>query len=326
MSIHQLLERLEKLKVLVIGDLALDHYIWGETTRLAPEAPVALVDVERDSYMAGMAAIPALNLAAWGVEVELCGVVGRDDMGKRLVDILRDHSIGYDTRFVSKHAATIIKTRVMTGSQQVCRFDREDEPEMYAQEWRRRFMLALEKTDEADAVILSDYSKGIIDEEFIRILRKGCRKSGTFIALDPKPRRRLKFTDLDLMTPNRYESLELAEMEFNRFQSFPAGEVCARIWARYRPGLLVITLGAEGMLISRGGKVLKQIPSFARDVFDVSGAGDTSIAGLTAAMAVGTSSDEAVQFANTAAGVVVGKLGVATASPGEILEFHDSHR
>ena len=323
---RQLLERLAKLRVLVIGDLALDHYIWGETTRLAPEAPVALVDVERDSYTAGMAAIPALNLAAWGIEVELCGVVGKDDMGQRLVDILGERSIGYDTRFVSDHAATIVKTRVMAGSQLVSRFDREDEPEAYAQEWRSRFSLALEKTSETDAVILSDYSKGVIDEEFIEVLRKDCRKSGAFIALDPKPRRRLEFAGLDLMTPNRHESLELAGMEFDRFQSFPAAEVCSRIWDRYRPGLLVITLGAEGMLISRGGEVRKRIPSFARDVFDVSGAGDTSIAGLTAAMAAGALVDEAVHFANTAAGVVVGKLGVATASPGEILDFHDSHR
>ena len=322
---EELLEKIAKLKVVVIGDIALDHYIWGEATRVAPEAPVPLVDVERDSHAAGMAAIPALNLAAWHIKVELCGVVGKDESGNKLVDILEKSAIDYDPAFISDHAPTIVKSRIMAGNQHVCRFDREDEPETYAEEWRKRFSLVREKTSRVDAVILSDYSKGVIDEEFIEVLRKESRKSGTFIALDPKPRRRLKFRDLDLMTPNRYESLQLAELEIDRFQSFPAEEVCARIWDRYRPKLLVITLGSGGMLTSRDGKVLAQIPSFARDVFDVSGAGDTSIAGLTAAMAAGASVKEAVDFANTASGVVVGKLGYSTASPEEILEFHASH-
>ena len=322
---EELLERIAKLKILVIGDLALDHYIWGLSTRLAPDAPVPVVDVERDSYSAGMAAIPALNLAAWRIQVELCGIVGEDDAGQKLVEIFGKNSIGYGDSFITDGAPTIVKTRLMAGNQMVCRIDREDEPDSYAAEWRKRFSLVNEKMESVNAVILSDYSKGVIDDGFIDILKETSRKSGALIALDPKPRRRLKFQGLDLMTPNRFESLQLADLEFDRFQIFPAEEVCARIWKRYAPKLLVITLGGEGMLISREGRVIKEIPSFAQDVYDVSGAGDTSIAGLTAALAAGASDEEAVDFANTAAGVVVGKLGVATASPEEILEFHASH-
>jgi D-beta-D-heptose 7-phosphate kinase/D-beta-D-heptose 1-phosphate adenosyltransferase len=150
--------------------------------------------------------------------------------------------------------------------------------------------------------------------------------AGKFIALDPKPKRKLAFHGLDLITPNRQESLELAGLNLPPHSPFPAAEVCARIHERYATKHLVITLGADGMLLSGGGRIIKQIPTAAREVFDVSGAGDTSLAALVLALSAGAKLEDAAHFANAAAGVVVAKLGTATVSPDELKAYvaHES--
>ncbi|MBI2511265.1 MAG: D-glycero-beta-D-manno-heptose-7-phosphate kinase [Opitutae bacterium] len=313
-----LLKKISKLHVLVIGDVMLDHYVWGDASRISPEAPVPVVDIDRDTYSAGGAANVALNIASLGAKATLAGFFGRDDAGKRLEGILKSKNIA--TISTPGSGSTILKTRVLVRRQQLCRLDRESPQHHYAVDSGKieaTFEKAIRK---ADAVILSDYAKGLLTDELVAKVSAIAREHGKLIAIDPKPRRKLRFRQPDLITPNRKEAIQLAGIEVEPHQPFPAAEVCARIYEQYQPKHLVITLSEDGMLLSHNGKAGRVIPTAAREVFDVSGAGDTSIAALTLGLAAGSVLEEAAQFANAAAGVVVGKLGTATVTPAEVLQ------
>jgi D-beta-D-heptose 7-phosphate kinase/D-beta-D-heptose 1-phosphate adenosyltransferase len=305
--------------VLVVGDVMLDHYIWGDATRISPEAPVPVVQVERETYTAGGAANVALNVRALGAGAMLFGRMGDDDNGRRLAGLLRDHGVEVAAGCVVAGVPTIVKTRVVCRNQQLCRLDREADPAALAMGPALIQERIAPLLHNVDAVVLSDYAKGVLTTESIAAIQ-GLSPRPKLIALDPKPRRTVAYSGLDVMTPNRSEALQLAGIEEDGHK-FPAMEVCTRIHERYRPKQLVVTLGGEGMLLSEGGKVLEHIPTVAREVFDVSGAGDTVIAALTMALAAGLTLSQAARFANTAAGVVVGKLGTATATPEELLAY-----
>ncbi len=318
----QLLDALARLRILVVGDLMLDHYIWGDASRISPEAPVPVVKVERDAYTAGGAANVALNLRALGVEVDLMGAYGDDANGRALAGVLGQQGISLDGAVAAADSPTIIKTRVMCRNQQLCRLDREAPAAAYhlPAAWLQESLP--QRVAAADAVILSDYAKGVVTSELIAEVQCCAAASGKLVALDPKPRRELTFKGLGLVTPNRNEALQLAQLQGEERQGgFDAAEVCRRLHERYATELLVVTLGADGMLISREGQVIEHVPTAARAVFDVSGAGDTVTALLTAALAAGATAAQAVQLANVAAGVVVGKVGTATATPVEILAY-----
>jgi rfaE bifunctional protein kinase chain/domain len=319
-----LLKKIAKLHVLVIGDVMLDHYLWGDAQRISPEAPVPVIEVDHDTYSAGGAANVALNIASLGARASVAGFFGRDDAGKRLSGILT--RTGITTIPTPGTGATIVKTRVVVRRQQMCRLDRESPMHQYAIEPGRIAPLFDQPIRKADAVIFSDYAKGVVTDQLITGVTALARKHRKFVALDPKPRRRLSFRELDLITPNRKEALELAGLEPDAHGPFPSAEVCARIHQQYRPGHLVITLGEDGMLLSQGGKAGRIIPTAAREVFDVSGAGDTAIAALTLALCAGAGLEEAAQFANAAAGVVVGKFGTATVTPAELLAHVQEER
>ena len=319
---NELLEQITRLRILVIGDLMLDHYIWGDASRLSPEAPVPIVKVERDSYTAGGAANVAANLRALGAQAEVLGTLGSDDYGDQLQEILRLRGVAFDAEAgLSGQIATVVKTRVMCRNQQLCRLDREGSPAAYALSQKACAGMG-GKIARADAVILSDYAKGVVTSEVIRHIQTLLRP-GQVLALDPKPRAGLVFSGVSLMTPNKAEAIQLAGLQGLEAQGFPKERVAERIHERHAPQHLVITLGGEGMLLCSGGKPGRHIPTAAREVFDVSGAGDTVIATLTAALAAGADIDRAAALANLAAGVVVGKLGTAVAEPAEILAYAD---
>ena len=319
-----LLRKISGLRLLVVGDVMLDHYIWGDATRISPEAPVPVVDIARDSWTAGGAANVALNIASLGARCTLAGYIGKDESGAKLHRILEENNI----RAVSTPGTgpTIVKTRVLVQHQQLCRLDRESAPAAYRLDARQAGKLLAREIAGCDAVILSDYAKGILDDELVSLVTTLARNAGKFVALDPKPRRKLAFRDLDLITPNKRESLQLAGIEPPPHAPFPGAAVCARLHELYATKNLVITLGEDGMLLSSGGKILNQIPTAAREVFDVSGAGDTSLAALALALAAGAGLETAAHFANAAAGVVVGKLGTATVTPAELRAYvaHES--
>lgn len=314
-----LLKKIARLRILVVGDVMLDHYIWGDATRISPEAPVPVVDIARDSWTAGGAANVALNIASLGAKCAVAGFIGRDEAGEKLTAILHEKEI--TTLATPGDGPTIVKTRVLVQHQQLCRLDREAPPTAYAFPATAADALLAKEIAACNAVIMSDYAKGILSDALVARVTKLARAAGKLVALDPKPKRRLAFHGLDLITPNKRESLQLAGIEPAPHTRFPAAEVCARLHELYGTRHLVITLGEDGMLLSSDGKILKTIPTAAREVFDVSGAGDTSLAGLVLALAAGASLETAALFANAAAGVVVGKLGTATVTPKELLAY-----
>jgi D-beta-D-heptose 7-phosphate kinase/D-beta-D-heptose 1-phosphate adenosyltransferase len=314
-----LLEKISRLRILVIGDLMLDHYVWGDATRISPEAPVPVVDIQRDSYTAGGAGNVALNIASLGAKCTVAGFIGGDEPGTQLAQILHRGKI--TTLRTPGTGATIVKTRVLVQHQQLCRLDRESHPSAYGIDAGKVDKIFSAAIKAADAVILSDYAKGIFNDALIARLTFLARAAGKFVALDPKPKRPLNFAGLDLITPNKRESLLLAGLTPAPHAPFPAAEVCAKLHQLYATKNLVITLGEDGMLLSSGGRILKIIPTAAREVFDVSGAGDTSLAGLVLALSAGTDLETAAHFANAAAGVVVGKIGTATVTPQELIAY-----
>ncbi len=322
-SIHMqdLLKKIRGLKILVIGDIMLDHYIWGDASRISPEAPVPVVAVERHTYTAGGAANVALNLVSLGCSAELCGLYGLDEAGMRLSAFLNEHGIKLDEQFAQATIPTITKSRVVVRQQQLCRLDQETSPKNY--NLPDNLITILEKKiADSHALIFSDYAKGTLTPELVARLTAVAKKHNCFVALDPKPRRSMHFRDIDLITPNLKESLELADIKLETDEEFPQEEVFQKIKDRYNPRYLAITMGPKGMLLCENGTISLAIPTYARDVYDVSGAGDTVIAALTAALAAGASLHESAHLANTAAGIVVGKFGTATATPEEILDYH----
>ena len=220
-----------------------------------------------------------------------------------------------DPRFRFSSAPTISKTRVTSSNQQICRVDRESSQESYSSDSNEIRDEIIDKVHRSDAVIVSDYGKGFVSNQLLDLVRE----NASFVSIDPKPSRQLQYTSPDLFTPNRLEALELAGLSRESCDPFPQEEVVSKIFERFAPKLLAVTLGAEGMLLAENGVINKVIPTFAKEVFDVSGAGDTVIAALTLGLISEQSFAEAAEFANLAAGVVVGKVGTATVSPEEIL-------
>ena len=318
-GVPALLKKIAGLRILVVGDVMLDRYIWGDATRISPEAPVPVIDVDRETWTAGGAANVALNLAALGARCTVAGYLGQDDAGRKLAAALEAR--GIVTLATPGASQTIVKTRVMVQRQQLCRIDRESPPADYRMTAAEGEALLGKAIAASDAVILSDYAKGLLTDELVARLTRMAQARCKFSARDSKPKRKLAFHGLDLITPNKRESLPIAGTEQAPPAPFPAAEVCARLHDLYATKHLVITLGEDGMLLSVRGKIVKTIPTAAREVFDVSGAGDTSLAALVLALAAGAPLETAAYFANAAAGVVVGKLGTATVTPKELTAY-----
>ena len=311
----EVFERIKNLNILVVGDVMLDRYVTGDVCRISPEAPVPVLRVEEERSIPGGAANVALNLASLGASVEAAGWFGNDPKGDELVEILAQKNIRIDSEFRFLSAPTISKTRITASNQQICRVDREANSEAYKPDLNRIGSVLTEKAESADAVIISDYGKGFVTNEMLALLRQSAR----FMSVDPKPSRLLDYSSPDILTPNRFEALALAEFSRETKDPFPKTEVVEKIFERFSPKMLAITLGSGGMLLAEAGKIRSLIPTAAREVFDVSGAGDTVIASLTLGLVSGETFENSAQLANLAAGVVVGKVGTATATPEEIL-------
>lgn len=300
----------------------LDHYVWGDVHRISPEAPVPVVHATRDSWAAGGAANVALNLANLGVKTSLLGYLADDDAGCRLQQILLDYGVALSRPLVHSATPSIIKTRVMARGQQLCRIDREAPPDAYAPDHAPDFLEALNQAlAGCDAVVISDYAKGLVSQGIVdHVLREGGNRS-CLIAIDPKPASHLNFHGVGVLTPNRGEALELAGLKpLHPDEPYPIDLVCRRIYETHAPVLLVITLGADGMALSTNGVVIEHIPTVAREVFDVSGAGDTVIATLVAALAAGSAPGIAARLANHAAGCVVAHMGTVPIARSELCQ------
>lgn len=321
--VRKLLARSRETRVVVVGDVMLDQFIWGRVARLSPEAPVPVVDFERESFMPGGAANVARNLAALGVQTEIFGLIGQDDAALQLKRLLREMQIDCAGLVAEGDRPTSIKTRIVAHRQQVVRVDRESRTPTDGPTTRRLLTSLEPSLARADAVIIGDYGKGVVTQELLDGLKAVCRKKGIWLSLDPKPTHVLNLGGLSLVTPNRHEAFELADIpDLTRApdprQDTNLMRVGEKLLNDLQPALLLITLGDQGMFLFQRGTPPYHIPTVAQEVFDVSGAGDTVIATFTMAIAAGASPVEAAVISNYAAGVVVGKVGTATVSPEEL--------
>jgi D-glycero-beta-D-manno-heptose-7-phosphate kinase len=323
-AVATLLSRARELRFIVVGDLMLDHFIWGRVTRISPEAPVPVVEFMRESHMAGGAANVARNLSALGASAELFGVTGRDPAARLLLALLAADRVDCRHCLTLAKRATTCKTRIIAHQQQVARIDRETSHDLESAAIERLLDGVRKRLPGAAAVIVGDYGKGVVTQALLNELKSLCRERGAWLSLDPKPVRHLDLRGLSLITPNRKETFELAGLDDAHRGHDPLAdpgltEAANRLMTALAPALLLVTLGDQGMLLCCRGRPPYHIPTAAQEVFDVSGAGDTVIASFTLAIAAGASPADAVVFANHAAGVVVGKIGTATVSPEELL-------
>ncbi len=323
--VRKLLAAARKARVLVVGDVMLDQFIWGGVSRISPEAPVPVVEFERESFMPGGAANVARNLAALDVPTELFGMIGQDENGRRLKELLCGQSINCGGLLANAARHTSVKTRIVAHQQQVVRIDRETRDGLDARLTGRLLAEIKSKLRKTDAVIVGDYGKGVITQPLLNEIKSLCRARGVWLSFDPKPVHHLNLAGLSLITPNRKEAFELANLPDETRCPNPLADknlmlAAERLLNELRPAVLLITLGELGMLLCQRGQKPVHIPTVAQEVFDVSGAGDTVIATFTLGIAAGASPLEAAILSNHAAGIVVGKVGTATTSPAELLK------
>ncbi|MGD9522400.1 MAG: bifunctional heptose 7-phosphate kinase/heptose 1-phosphate adenyltransferase [Gemmatimonadales bacterium] len=314
-----LIEGMTEVRVAIVGDLMLDRYLLGDVDRISPEAPVPVLTVEEERDTPGGAANVAANAASLGATVELVGVVGDDDAGATLRELLRGYETGTTGVIEVGGRPTTTKTRIIARGQQVVRIDREvDNP--LADRTRDAVMEAAQRAiAECDVLLLEDYDKGVFDLPMLSGLIEAARARGVPIIADPKERHFFGFAGATVFKPNRRE-IERA------FGSRLPTDSAMLIEARRRLDVenLLLTLGADGFLLVVDGDVVRQSPSIAREVYDVSGAGDTVTAWTGVALAAGATVEEAAWLANLAAGVQVGKQGTATVSHDELLDAWDA--
>ena len=321
---RQILSTAQKSRVLVVGDVMLDQFIWGGVSRISPEAPVPVVDFQRESFMPGGAANVARNLVSLATPAELFGAIGKDDAAQKLLKLLGEQNIGCAGLVKSSARHTSIKTRIVAHQQQVVRIDRETRGHLDGELTKALLAEIKKKISKADAVIVCDYGKGVVTQTLLNEIKSLCHARGVWVSLDPKPVHHLNLSNLSLITPNRKEAFELADLpddtkNVNPFADKNLMLVAERLLRELNPALLLITLGELGMLLCQRGQKPFHIPTVAQEVFDVSGAGDTVIASFTLAIAAGASPIEAAILSNHAAGIVVGKVGTATTTPEELL-------
>jgi rfaE bifunctional protein kinase chain/domain len=322
---RQILSAATKTRVLVLGDVMLDQFIWGGVSRISPEAPVPVVDFERESFMPGGAANVARNLTALNVPTEIFGAIGNDDAGRTLQKLLAEQKIVCSGLVKNSARHTSVKTRIVAGKQQVVRIDRETRDGLDPKLTGHLLAELKSKLPKTAAIIVGDYGKGVVTQPLLNEIKSLCRARGVWLSFDPKPVHHLNLSGLSLITPNRKEAFELADLPDDTRQPNPFADknlmlVAERLLNELRPAVLLITLGELGMLLCQRGQKPFHIPTVAQEVFDVSGAGDTVIATFTLAIAAGASPLEAAILANHAAGIVVGKIGTATTSPDELLK------
>jgi D-beta-D-heptose 7-phosphate kinase/D-beta-D-heptose 1-phosphate adenosyltransferase len=322
--VRQLLAAANSARVIVLGDVMLDQFLWGTVARLSPESPVPVVEFERESFIPGGAGNVARNLAHLRAATELFGVTGHDDAARRVRRLLMRDGVGCSNLLSCANRVTSVKTRIVAHRQQVVRVDRESRGNIEKKTEAMLLAALSQSLASADALILGDYAKGVITQSLLDETRRMCRARGVWLSLDPKPSHLLNLAGLSLLTPNRKEAFELAGIPDETPRAEPSQDaglrrVADKLLAELQPALLLITLGEHGMLLCQRAQKPFHVPTAAREVFDVSGAGDTVIASFTIAIVAGASPVEAAFFSNHAAGVVVGKLGTATVAPDELL-------
>ncbi|MBR2427166.1 MAG: hypothetical protein IKB16_10565 [Lentisphaeria bacterium] len=321
-------DAMNRTRIAVLGDLMLDIYISGPANRLSQEAPVPVLQVRKQETRLGGAANVMHNLMSLAPECQVSafGVVGDDVYGQQLKQALCDDHIAIKGVLIDSSRRTTIKQRVIVSGQQVVRMDVEDTHAITGSVLEQMSELILNgiRNHQFDALIFEDYAKGLLQKDMLQSIADAARAEGIFTSLDPHPGHAMQIRNLSLMTPNRMEAFGLAGVYCSDPKDVEKDEslklVASRVLESWNPDSLLITLGHQGMALFRKNQELLAIPTIAKEVFDVSGAGDTVIATYTLCRAAGATETEAAQIANHAAGIVVGKRGTATTNKQEIFQ------
>ncbi len=314
----QAIKTFPNYKILVVGDIIMDEFLWGEVSRISPEAPVPIVKVEKETFLLGGAANVVNNLLGLKGQVLLTGVIGPDGMGRRLVRKLQSLGTSTEGIVTEEGRPTAIKTRVIARDQQVVRVDRERAVPILPETLKAILNIVKKNLAQIQGVIISDYGKGVISRELMIGIKRILGKNPIPILVDPKPNNIHWYERVTLITPNRLE----AEMAVGK----KIASLEDLLWAgkqllkKIKCESVLITRGPEGMTLFLNNKKIEHIPTAARKVFDVMGAGDTVIATLILSLASGMNIVQACKTANYAAGIVVGEVGTAAVQAGELIK------
>ena len=316
-KLNSIISNFKNANVLVIGDLILDEFIWGDVSRISPEAPVPVVWVKRESFMPGGASNVANNLRSLGARTSLAGVIGDDERGAILKGELEQKGIDTSGIMIDESRPTTLKTRVVAQHQQVVRIDKEKVDALSDVLISRIINYTKESIEKIDAIVIEDYGKGVITPKLLKQIVPLAKAHKKIISVDPKEEHLKYYQGITLITPNNNEASKAVGFEIK--DNATLKKAGAAILKKFKCKIALITLGENGMAVFQKDKPMKHIPTVAQEVFDVSGAGDTVIACYTLALAAGADSVQAAHISNCAAGIVVGKVGIAVVTPDELI-------
>jgi D-beta-D-heptose 7-phosphate kinase/D-beta-D-heptose 1-phosphate adenosyltransferase len=316
-AVKKILKNFDAARIMVIGDLILDEFIWGKAERISPEAPVPVVWAQSQSHMPGGASNVAHNIASLGAKVFLVGVVGDDKNGKVLVEKLRRENVVCDGVVTDPLRPTTVKTRIIAAHQQMVRVDWEDVAPLGLEATKSLIEAVRSGIDQVDAVVIEDYGKGVITPALLKNVIALAKKHKKIITVDPKVEHFSYYKGVTAITPNEKEASAGSGIKI--VSDADVDRAGWKLLKRLGCKGVLITLGEKGMKLFSGGSIT-HVPTVAQEVFDVSGAGDTVISVFTLALACGVKMEEAAALSNVAAGIVVGKVGVAVVTKEEILE------
>jgi D-glycero-beta-D-manno-heptose-7-phosphate kinase len=315
-SLAGAVDKFPRTRVLVIGDIIMDEYIWGEVSRISPEAPVPVVDVRRETKMLGGAGNVVNNISSLGGEAILCGVVGDDSTGRQVMKMVKSLGVATNGIFQEPNRPTTIKTRIVAQQQQVVRFDRESRREILPESVEKLLGFVSKMREELQAIVVSDYAKGVICPQLMKGLRERIADSGVILGVDPKKSHFEHYKGIDVITPNHHEASAFSGIEIVDVETLVrAGK---QILRDLKCRSVLITQGKEGMTLFEKKREPVHIPTVARKVFDVTGAGDTVISTFCLGLAAGMDLKSAAVIANFAAGIVVGEVGTSTVKAEEL--------
>lgn len=313
----KIIEKFRQKKILIIGDIMLDKYIWGDVTRISPEAPVQVVNVIKENYAPGGAANVANNISALGKKTYIVGITGNDPIKDILISELKKRKINVEGIFTDDSKVTIQKVRVFARNQQLLRFDYEKKGYLKDKTEKEILIFINNLFNDIDAIAISDYSKGVITENLMIHLTQLCAKRNKVIVVDPKPCHKEFYRGSTLISPNHKEAIEMAGLAIEENNNENINKIGKKLIETLETNIL-ITRGEKGMsLFEKNGQII-HIPTYAKEVFDIIGAGDTVVASLTLALASGATLKEAAIIANHAAGITVGKIGTTTVTYEEL--------
>lgn len=315
--LKSIVEKFSGKKILIIGDLILDEFIWGSVNRISPEAPVPVVWVENESFMPGGAANVANNVTTLGGKVYIAGIIGNDERGAILKSELEQKGVDVNGVFVDESRPTTLKTRVIAHRQQVVRIDKEKVEGIKSEMTSKMVSYIKSIMGDIDGLIIEDYGKGVVSPALLKPIISCARKKKKIISVDPKEAHFSYYKGVTVITPNNHEAANAVRFAIKDDESLKkAGEILLK---KLNADIGLITLGEKGMAVFEHGKPFKKIPTVAQEVFDVSGAGDTVISCYTLSLVSGADAVQAAYISNCAAGIVVGKVGISVVNQEELI-------